>query len=323
MTKDFSQFPGPVTEGDVYPDISIGDVDIVPVDMDEDDADEEDFYDDLGEGGPRGKARREARRANRGTRRSGKGKGPGVINRVHNLKEKLEKASRVSISAPEGTPPARIAAAAETAAIAKKVGLNLPGVALDAAQISPVIVSGGYMNSKPTEAKLPGSIIKAQFMEWNRSVATPAKTYQASPSSGVATLTIGGDATNGPEGVTVTVYFPIIFISLTASDYTRQKGAEITITITGTDEAGNALTSDTFSIIRSGSGPTEIQFIPYVRVRERLRPKLAKVYFADSSPVNFVIVATSVVTGELLQATLPGVNSDDVRKWGEAFGLTT
>lgn len=303
--------------------ITIGDIEVGEADLSSDDleSDDDDDYDDFeyGEGGPG----RDARRARRQDRRAASGKGAGIGSKVRQLKKNLGAMTKVNISAPVDTPPARLVQAKEVAQAATVAGLNMPGVAMHAARIPAVIVNGGTLTQPPTEGKIPGSVLQANLLEWSRVCATPGRSYTASPSSGTATLTIGDTtAANAPGGAYAEVLAPLFFISVTASDYTKQKGAEMQITITGKDENGNSLTSDSFTIKRSGSDETEIVYIPYIRIREKNRPRLAQIEWHASTPVTFVVVATSLTTGELLQVTVPGVNSEDMLKWAKAWGLT-
>jgi len=253
----------------------------------ESDIDDDDLYgdiDDEGEGAifKKAKARRTARRA-------AKGKGPKIRLR------RGKKAANL---------PAPVVNNAMNESIENQKAMDAtPGSRLSKNQLLPFLSVNGSVDAAPTTVPIEGQNVFAAITRYQTTY--PMLSQQKTTVSTGATITFTWADSDFAGGVGAT---PVIILSHSASALNAASGAKYTVTVSGYDETGRAISISAWAYRRKlANDRVLVYLIPYLEVASKLYPVIIKIIATKS----LTVAVTGVPVDETLTCIMPGTNHAD------------
>jgi hypothetical protein len=179
----------------------------------------------------------------------------------------------------------------------------VPGARLSKNQLLPFLSVNGSVDAPPTTVPLEGQNVFAAITRYQTTY--PMLSQQKTTVSTGATINFTWADSDFPGGIGAT---PVIILSHSASALNAASGAKYTVTVSGYDETGRAVSIAAWAYRRKlANDRVLVYLIPYVEVASKLYPVVIKVAATKSLTVS----VTGVPVDETLTCIMPGTNHAD------------
>lgn len=225
---------------------------------------------------------------------------------------RAEQATRISPTIVGSSANPAVAAAREAASLVKSIALGLPGAALDASYISPVLCTNARIISTGTNQRLPGYLLANNIKNLLSLYPTSTEIFT------------GTGSTSATVASTTARLVPILFITISASLLNTRVGARITLTWpTAANKNFSFLSllrpeTDVWTIERlNANEAVNIALIPYKRIKDTIVP----LSLIDNGTDHVVVDLAGLDGADAVSGVFPGIDSAELSQFMQAWNL--
>lgn len=208
----------------------------------------------------------------------------------------------------------------------------VPGAALAATDVRPVMITNGKVTTPGTALLAKGYAVKSVLDRWIPRAVRPTYTLSAVCTTDPTIVEFTEaymDAIFGTvQGTVIKIFAPCIYITISGSVLQTAPGAPMTITVGGWGEDGiNALTADQWAFKRETiDRPSELVVYPYIRTMDRLLPQMFYIELLCGASTwtvtkGLTVNVTGLSAGQSVSVTIPGINSKELLDFLATFGM--
>lgn len=225
---------------------------------------------------------------------------------------RAEQSTRISPSIVGSSSNPAVAAAREAASLVKNIALGLPGAALDASYISPVLCTNARIISTGTNQRLPGYLLANNIKMLLSVYPTTTEIFT------------GTGSTSATIASTSARLVPIMFITISASLLNTRVGARITLTWPNASNKNYSFIAllrpetDVWTIERlNANEAVNIAVIPYRRIKDTLVP----LTLIDNGTDHVVVNLAGLDSLDAVSGVFPGIDSAELSQFMQAWNL--
>lgn len=240
------------------------------------------------------------------------------------FKRKTTKGSAVNLHVnPAASAPATVLAQS-VAETSKDVSMGMPGMALNATLLPPVVQANARTVAPGTQQKIQGWVLRHNIERMLAICTWSTYSETAIQTTGSLTITVGTDEIPSPSK---RFLIPVFFLTITGSALQSQAGSRITISWVAEDEFGVPAANDTWAFERVNlTKSMQFSIIPYFRVKDSIKPVLASIFNENTVgelkvTAKFSVTISGLVAGESAQLVVPGLDSSELRAFCRAWNL--